>query len=322
MGSYKVIGGDQKEYGPANEREVLDWIADGRLSGQSLAQREGDSNWEALSGFPEFSEALQAQAARFLAQTSAEGNWAGAAGGGISIGRCLSSAGQLVGENFGLLAGSCALVWLLGMVSQFLPLVGGFLYLMLEGVLYGGLCLIFLRRIRGQPAAIGDVFTGFGPLFTQLALAGAVTAMLSFVGVLLCVLPWVYLTVAWVFAVPLVADKGLSFWNAMELSRTQVTRVWFQAFLLMVAAFLPVIVMYIYAQVKIFSVAYPGFQALMSQGNPDTQQWLEFFTTVARTSMPLVMLNKVVLLFNLPFATGALMYAYEQLFRGRNPSAD
>jgi hypothetical protein len=72
--------------------------------------------------------------------------------------------------------------------------------------------------------------------------------------------------------------------------------------------------MFLYTQGRIFAVAYPGFQQLMTPGQTDVNQWLEFFGTIARTSMPLIMLNKLVLLLNLPFAVGALMFAYEDLF--------
>jgi hypothetical protein len=41
---------------------------------------------------------------------------------------------------------------------------------------------------------------------------------------------------------------------------------------------------------------------------------------VARVSLPLVMLTKLVTLLNLPFALGALMFAYEDLFGSRPAS--
>jgi hypothetical protein len=33
---YKVIGGDNQEYGPVTSEELCQWIAEGRLSRQSL----------------------------------------------------------------------------------------------------------------------------------------------------------------------------------------------------------------------------------------------------------------------------------------------
>src|SRR2546425_1488313 len=59
---YKIIGGDQKEYGPVSADEVRRWIAEGRLNRQSRVQPEGSAEWQPLGGFPEFAEALRAQA--------------------------------------------------------------------------------------------------------------------------------------------------------------------------------------------------------------------------------------------------------------------
>jgi len=51
---FKIIGGDQKEYGPVTADELRVWIAEGRLSGQSYVCGESSSEWTPLSAFPEF----------------------------------------------------------------------------------------------------------------------------------------------------------------------------------------------------------------------------------------------------------------------------
>ena len=55
---YKIVGGDQREYGPATSDQVREWIATGRASGQTMASFEG-SAWKPLSTFPEFADALR-----------------------------------------------------------------------------------------------------------------------------------------------------------------------------------------------------------------------------------------------------------------------
>ena len=62
---YKIIGGDGQEYGPVTEADLSKWIAEGRLSGQSLAKAEGDAEFRRLSTFPEFAGALGDAAAAF-----------------------------------------------------------------------------------------------------------------------------------------------------------------------------------------------------------------------------------------------------------------
>lgn len=50
---YKIVGADQKEYGPVTEEQVREWIAEGRANAQTIA-RFGDGPWKPLSTFPEF----------------------------------------------------------------------------------------------------------------------------------------------------------------------------------------------------------------------------------------------------------------------------
>jgi uncharacterized membrane protein len=45
-----------------------------------------------------------------------------------------------------------------------------------------------------------------------------------------------YLNTCWLFALPLVGDKGLPFWPAMELSRRVVSKHWWMNFWLFVVA--------------------------------------------------------------------------------------
>jgi hypothetical protein len=55
---YKVVGADQREYGPVGPEQIQQWIQERRLNGQSLAQAEGAERWQPLSEFPEFHSAL------------------------------------------------------------------------------------------------------------------------------------------------------------------------------------------------------------------------------------------------------------------------
>jgi hypothetical protein len=60
---YRIIGTDQKVYGPASPEDVRAWIAEGRVHRNSLAQMENASDWRPLSSFSEFAEALNLQPA-------------------------------------------------------------------------------------------------------------------------------------------------------------------------------------------------------------------------------------------------------------------
>lgn len=51
---YKIIGSDQKTYGPVPADQIRKWIAEGRVTGATLAQEESSTEWKPLSAFPEF----------------------------------------------------------------------------------------------------------------------------------------------------------------------------------------------------------------------------------------------------------------------------
>jgi len=48
---YKIIGLDQKVYGPIGGFKVLEWITDGRIDWQTAAQMEGSDEWKPLSSW-------------------------------------------------------------------------------------------------------------------------------------------------------------------------------------------------------------------------------------------------------------------------------
>lgn len=54
---YRIVGADQKEYGPVSADQVRQWIAEGRANGQTLVRFE-DGPWKPLSTYPEFAATL------------------------------------------------------------------------------------------------------------------------------------------------------------------------------------------------------------------------------------------------------------------------
>jgi hypothetical protein len=55
---YRILGADQKEYGPVSADVLRDWIASGRANARTVAQAEETPGWKPLADFPEFAEAL------------------------------------------------------------------------------------------------------------------------------------------------------------------------------------------------------------------------------------------------------------------------
>lgn len=50
---YKILGSDQREYGPVDVNQIKQWIVEGRANGQTLVRSEGTAEWKPLASFPE-----------------------------------------------------------------------------------------------------------------------------------------------------------------------------------------------------------------------------------------------------------------------------
>ncbi|MEN0106471.1 MAG: hypothetical protein AAGC84_08605 [Pseudomonas sp.] len=92
-----------------------------------------------------------------------------------------------------------------------------------------GINMVGIRAAAGQPVRFGEVFSHFGRA-EQVILTALLMLPLIVVGYLLLVLPGIYLSVAYVLAIPLVVERGLSPWQALETSRKAITQHWFKVF--------------------------------------------------------------------------------------------
>lgn len=56
---YKIIGTDQKEYGPISAEEIHRWISDGRINAQTKVRVGDNADWKLLADIPEFGDVLK-----------------------------------------------------------------------------------------------------------------------------------------------------------------------------------------------------------------------------------------------------------------------
>jgi hypothetical protein len=176
----------------------------------------------------------------------------------LAIGEIIGRAWQLVMDNLGLAVGASA-IFLLANMAGAIPCVGILITLGVTPILQGGIYRLMLKLRRDEPAEFGDAFSTFSTSYLQLFLytlvqfvlicvclvpgyvlifmgslmaerSQGLSVLLSLVGFLIMVPPAIYLTVSWVFASPLIVDKGLNFWPAMELSRKVVAGRFFSVF--------------------------------------------------------------------------------------------
>jgi uncharacterized membrane protein len=193
MANYFIIGGDGKQYGPITTDDLLKWIAEGRLNAESRAKEETDTEWRALAAFPEFAEALGAQApATGVSSTSADSAGWQERDYELDIGGCISRGWELVKNNMSLLVVGVLLYLLMEIAIAGLaniPLIGPIFSIanfVISGPLMGGVYYLFIRVIRNEPASVGEIFAGFRRAFGQLFLATLVQGLL--IG--MCMIPF------------------------------------------------------------------------------------------------------------------------------------
>jgi uncharacterized membrane protein len=91
------------------------------------------------------------------------------------------------------------------------------------------------KAVAGQKGSFDDLFSGFAEFGTSWLMFIVMIVLLG-VGFVLCYLPGIYLSIAWMFAWNLLADKRGNFWECLEMSRQAVTAHWGWAFLLTIVA--------------------------------------------------------------------------------------
>ncbi len=139
-------------------------------------------------------------------------------------------------SHWGGRAGYVGAAWL-NLISQLFSMVLAIIFL-------SGLINIGIRRVRSQSFSWTLVFSGFSRLGSILV-AGLLMSLLIVSGLFLLVLPGIYLAVGYSLTLPLIMDRGVGPWKAMEMSRQAVHDKWWQVF----AAYLLMYLLYILSMI-------------------------------------------------------------------------
>lgn len=131
----------------------------------------------------------------------------------------------LAGIVAGLLTGGAAAASS-GAAIVFL-ILGQLIQLVITAPLTAGLFMISIKRASGKPVSAFMVFDYF-PKTLPMFLAYLLVIVLVVIGLVLLVIPGIYLAVAYALVLPLIADKNLSIWQALETSRKGISTCWFR----------------------------------------------------------------------------------------------
>lgn len=89
-----------------------------------------------------------------------------------------------------------------------------------------GTIMMGVRRAAGLPVTASLVI-GYMDVLVPVLIASVLVSVLCSIGFMLLLVPGIYLTVAYSLVIPLIADRKLEAWPALETSRKVVTRQWF-----------------------------------------------------------------------------------------------
>ena len=150
-------------------------------------------------------------------------------GGIIQPGKYLREGWELFKQNAGGFIGFALVFFIIQAILGYLPRVGGLISLAISGPLYAGFYLVCAKQLQRQTPVFQDFFTGFN-FFLPLLVLTVISSILILLGLVLLILPGIFLMVCYLFAAMIVIDRRLDFWPAMELSRRTVQPQWFGFF--------------------------------------------------------------------------------------------
>jgi GYF domain 2 len=137
---YRVIGSDQKEYGPISVEQIREWLDQGRVNRQTPVRNEDASEWKPLGAVTEFQEFLAASA---MPPPVMVPSASASSGGGINVIIPYKNLFALIGYYLA--------------VFSLIPFIG-----MVLGLAAFGLGILGLRFRRKHPTAGGSVHAWIG----------------------------------------------------------------------------------------------------------------------------------------------------------------
>jgi uncharacterized membrane protein len=133
------------------------------------------------------------------------------------------------GVLFGLLAAVLASTGADESVIGFLSLVFQVIITLVALPMSYAILIMAMRHANDKSVSAGEIFRHFGTI-GSLFVAYILEVILIMIGFVLLVLPGIYLMFAYIYAMPLIVEKKMGPWHALETSRKAVTKVWFRFF--------------------------------------------------------------------------------------------
>lgn len=103
--------------------------------------------------------------------------------------------------------------------------------------LSAGMTMIGIKRSVGEPANAFMIFDYYSKTVSIFFLY-LLMMILICIGLILLILPGIYLMVAYSMAMPLLVEKNMGIWEALETSRKRINKCWFEMLVLYILVFI------------------------------------------------------------------------------------
>jgi hypothetical protein len=336
---YKIIGADQKEYGPITADQIRQWISEGRVNGQTQACAEGTQDWKPLAMFPEFgftSGPVAGSGPAADAGTPITTEEILARDYSLDIGRCFSRGWELFKNNFATLfvtfllflvltiaaGGAAQLIFKIVGVNRlpatsqvYLSPINIIISALVVGPALGGLYHVYLSAIRGQEANIGDLFIGFKTNFQDLFLGQLVTSLIISV----CTLPFTIVNTAKMAPLLDRIQQNPGSVKGPELF-SQIFSTFASSLPVLVICMIPVTyisVNWAFTLALIIDKQMGFWTAMKTSWKIVHRHWFHVFGLMVVFGLLYLaggLTCCIGVLITMPIATAALMYAYEDIF--------
>ena len=163
---YRIIGSDQRLYGPISDQTIRQWIAEGRVNASTVIQADGSAEWKRLSEYPEFAQPAAAEPP--LQSPPPAAAPAPSPVAPLYVGQPSSGNGAATaGFIFGLLSACCCCGTLFGTAGLVLSVIG-------------------LNRSKQLPNDEGKALATAGIVLSIIGLVAGTLSSLFFV------IPWIH----------------------------------------------------------------------------------------------------------------------------------
>lgn len=149
----------------------------------------------------------------------------------VNIGKYLNRGADIFKQNWGsFFCFFFAILFIKVWIKIYIPQINDDIAdLVIGSLMNSGFTFVALKSAKGRQTSFADFFRGF-KYSISILIANLLIGVFVLVGIICLILPGIYLLIAYMFTIPLIIEKKMHFWRAMEVSRKIITKDWFSMF--------------------------------------------------------------------------------------------